>query len=81
MPIVFAASAGKHRVSRRSAWFVVMTSAGTPFTTNQGEAGMWYEGKDEEGVWLEIGTVQQGSNEKVIHAMPMEHRHSGREGK
>ncbi|MDR1188124.1 MAG: hypothetical protein LBK95_11835 [Bifidobacteriaceae bacterium] len=52
-----------------------MTTQGTPFLTNWGEAGTWYEGQDDRGIMVEIGTVQRGLNEMVIHAMPLESRH------
>lgn len=82
MPLRYSRSADEHGVPRGSSWYVVMTSAGSPITTNWGEAGLWYEGIDDRGVLLEVGTVQRGANEQVFHAMPVEHRHdASKEGK
>jgi hypothetical protein len=50
-----------------------------PFTTNWGEAGTWYEGTDDRGIRLEVGTVQRGADEMVIHAMPSGYRYSKEE--
>ncbi|MDR1119219.1 MAG: hypothetical protein LBL01_08010 [Bifidobacteriaceae bacterium] len=80
MSVVFSRRADKHGVPRSSAWYVMMTAEGTPFTTNWGEAGTWYEGTDDRGVALEVGAVWRGSNEMVVHAMPLGHRHTATEG-
>jgi hypothetical protein len=53
-----------------------MTVNGKPFTTTWGETGAWYRGTDDRGIALEVGTVQRGPHEMVIHAMPTEHRHN-----
>lgn len=76
MPLRFDRRADKHGIPRRSSWYVVMTSRGEEFTTNWGEAGIWYVGVDDRGVELEVGTVWRGVDEMVIHAMPVSYRHS-----
>ena len=75
MPLKFSKKADRHRVPRRSSWYVVMTNDGIPFPTNWGEVGLWYEGVDDRGIALEVGTVQRGADEMVIHSMPLDHRH------
>ncbi|MCL1837742.1 MAG: hypothetical protein FWG47_00280 [Propionibacteriaceae bacterium] len=75
MPLKFSRTADKNGVPRASSWHVVMTTTGTPFTTNWGEEGLWYEGTDDTGVDIEVGTVQRGRDEMVFHAMPLNYRH------
>lgn len=76
MVVRFDRRADRHGVPRRSAWYVVLTKPGTPFTTNWGEAGIWYVGGDDRGIELEVGTVARGVDEVVIHAMPTSYRHT-----
>lgn len=67
--------ADRHSVSHRATWYVVMTAQPIPFVTNWGEPGLWYEGPDDTGADLEVGTVTRRGDEWVVHAMPIEHRH------
>jgi hypothetical protein len=73
--VKYARSADKHGVPRRSTWFVVMTKPGIPTTTNKGENGTYYEGRDNRDVELEVVTVPVGLDELVIHSMPTSFRH------
>jgi len=57
-----------------------MTNQGEPFTTNWGEPGTWYEGIDDRGIEIEVGTTGQAPNEKVVHSMPTEYRHDNKKG-
>ena len=76
----FDRSASKHRVPRRSTWYVVMTATPRPIITNRGEPGLWYVGIDDRGVELEVCTVKRGAEEMVIHSMPTSYRHSAEGG-
>jgi len=75
MALRFTKAADRHEVSHRAIWYIVMTAQPVPFTTKWGESGLWYEGTDDQGVDLEVGTVVRKGDEWVVHAMPLEYRH------
>ena len=76
MSLRFTKKADHHHVPHSAIWYVVMTSQPIPFTTNWGESGQWYEGLDDRGITLEVGTVFHRGDEWVVHAMPRRYRHN-----
>jgi len=79
--LIFSPKADKHNVPRHCSWYVGMTTQGEPAVMNWGEPGLFYTGTDEYGVELEVGTVQRGSDELVVHSMPTAYRHNSQDRK
>lgn len=75
MEIRFTQAARKHRIGRASARHVMAHVMPSGTTTDQGNAGWRYVGRDERGRELEIVAVEvQGGEDRavllVIHVMP-----------
>ena len=71
VPVLFARSAAKHRISRARVLYVLETYV---WAYQVGRGVTLYMGPDRNGIDLEVGTVRRGDDIYVIHAMKLRDR-------
>jgi hypothetical protein len=78
-PIRFTRGSRKHRVGRKSAYFVIAMTAAT-ITTDRDtdETTLSWVADDERGRELEIVAIEKPDCYLVIHVMPTHYRKEGR---
>jgi hypothetical protein len=78
-PIRFTRSSRKHRIGKKSAYFViVMTTATITTDTETSETTLSWIADDERGRELEIAAIEKLDCYLVIHVMPTHYRRRGR---
>jgi hypothetical protein len=74
-PIRFTRGSRKHRVDRKSAYFVIaMTAATITADPETGETTLSWVADDERGRELEIVAIEKPDCYLVIHVMPTHYR-------
>jgi hypothetical protein len=77
-PIRFTRGSRKHRVGRKSAYFVIAMTAATITTDRDtNETTLSWVAYDERGRELEIVAIEKPDCYLVIHVMPTHYRREG----
>lgn len=78
-PIRFTRGSRKHRIGKKSAYYVIAMTAATITTdTDTGETTLSWIADDERGRELEIVAIEKSDCYLVIHVMPTHYRKKGR---
>lgn len=78
-PIRFTRGSRKHRIGKKSAYFVIAMTAATITTdTETSETTLSWIADDERGRELEIVAIEKPDCYLVIHVMPTHYRRRGR---
>jgi hypothetical protein len=78
-PIRFTRSSRKHRVGKKSAYYVIaMTPATVTTDPDTGEMTLSWIAGDERGRELEIVAIEKPDCNLVIHVMPTHYRRRNR---
>ena len=78
-PVRFTRGSRKHRVGRKSAYYVICTTDATITTDpDTGATVLSWVADDERGRELEIVAIEKPDCYLVIHVMPMHYRKKGR---
>jgi hypothetical protein len=74
-PIRFTRGSRKHRIGRKSAYYVIsMTAATVTADADTGETTLSWVADDERGRELEIVAIEKADCFLVIHVMPTHYR-------
>ena len=77
-PIRFTRGSRKHRVGRKSAYFVIaMTAANITTDRDTNETTLSWVAYDERGRELEIVAIEKPDCYLVVHVMPTHYRREG----
>ncbi len=78
-PLRFTRGSRKHRVGKKSAYYVTAMTAATITTdADTGETTLSWVADDERGRELEIVAIEKPDCYLVIHVMPAHYRKKGR---
>ena len=78
-PLRFTRGSRKHRVGRKSAYYVIaMTAATITSDPDTGETTLSWVADDERGRELEIVAIEKLDCYLIIHVMPTHFRREGR---